>query len=130
MSAGGSAAESDVVRKLARGSLLSRLKASRQPLKLVAVPRDHVPGDRTRGEALLAGKFAVGSDSLSLIDLDLQDVAGRGVLTEQLESFSWLRDLAAAASREKGARLAEAVLGRWLIAHGAKVDEAWTPHLW
>ena len=42
MSDEGSAAERDVVRKLARGSLLSRLKRSRQPLKLVAVPRDHV----------------------------------------------------------------------------------------
>ena len=41
-------------------------------------------------------------------------------LAEQLQGFSWLRDLAAAASREKGARLAEAVVGRWLLAHGTK----------
>jgi len=41
-----------------------------------------------------------------------------------------LRDLGAAASREKGARLAEAVVGRWLLAHGTKVDPAWAPHLW
>jgi uncharacterized heparinase superfamily protein len=51
-------------------------------------------------------------------------------LAEQLQGFSWLRDLAAAASRENGARLAEAVVGRWLIAHGTKVDAAWAPHLW
>ena len=51
-------------------------------------------------------------------------------LAEQLQGFSWLRDLAAAASRENGARLAEAVVGRWLIAHGTKVDEAWAPQLW
>jgi uncharacterized heparinase superfamily protein len=130
MNAASSAAERDIVKKLARGSLLSRLKASRQPLKLVAVPRDHVTGDRNRGEALLAGKFSVGSESLSLIDLDFQEVAGRDVISEQLESFSWLRDLAAAASREKGARLAEAILGRWLIAHGSRIDQAWAPHLW
>jgi uncharacterized heparinase superfamily protein len=130
MNATGSAAERDVVRKLARGSLLSRLKQSRQPLKLVAVPRDHVPGDRNRGEALLAGRFSTGSDSVSLVDLDFEEAAGRGMLTEQLEGFSWLRDLAAAASREKGARLAEAVVGRWLIAHGSRVDDAWAPHLW
>ena len=49
---------------------------------------------------------------------------------DALEGFSWLRDLAAAASREKGARLAEALAGRWLLAHGAKPDEAWAPHLW
>ena len=51
-------------------------------------------------------------------------------MPKQLQGFSWLRDLAAAASREKGARLAEAVVGRWLLAHGTKVDEAWAPHLW
>ncbi len=123
-------AQRDVVRKLARGSLLSRFKASRQPLKLQAVPRDHVAGDRQRGAALLSGKFGVGSEAISLGDLDFAAVGADGALAEQLQGFSWLRDLAAAASRESGARLAEAVVGRWLIAHGAKVDEAWAPHLW
>ena len=123
-------ADSDVVRKLARGSLLSRLKASRQPLKLVAVPRDHVAGDRQRGAALLSGQFKVGSETISLADLDFTAVGSTGSLAEQLQGFSWLRDLGAAAARENGARLAEAVVGRWLIAHGAKVDDAWAPHLW
>jgi uncharacterized heparinase superfamily protein len=130
MNDGSSAAERDVVRKLARGSLFSRLKHSRQPLKLLAVPRDHVQGDRQRGDALLAGRFVVGSETLSLADLDLAAVGAQGALAEQLQSFSWLRDLAAAASREKGARLAEAVAGRWLLAHGTRVDDAWAPHLW
>jgi uncharacterized heparinase superfamily protein len=123
-------ADSDVVRKLARGSLLSRLKATRQPLKLVAVPRDHVAGDRQRGTALLSGKFAVGSESVSFADLDFTAVGTGSPLAEQLQGFSWLRDLGAAASRENCARLAEAVVGRWLIAHGTKVDDAWAPHLW
>ena len=126
----GSAAERDVVRKLARGSLLSRLKSSRQPLKLVAVPRDHVAGDRQRGSALLSGKFTSGSDTLPLTDLDFAAAGAEGPLAEQLQGFSWLRDLSAAASRENGARVAEAMLGRWLIAHGTKVDAAWAPHLW
>lgn len=130
MSADGSAAERDVVRKLARGSLLSRLKRSRQPLKLVAVPRDHVQGDRQRGEVLLAGRLEVGSESLSLTDLDFSSVGVSGALAQQLQGFSWLRDLAAAAAREKGAKLAEAVVGRWLLAHGTRVDEAWAPELW
>ena len=51
-------------------------------------------------------------------------------MAHQLQGFSWLRDLAAAASREKGARLAEAIVGRWLIAHGTRVDDAWRPELW
>ena len=125
-----SPAERDVVRKLARGSLLSRLRRSRQPLKLVAVPRDHVSGDRQRGDALLAGRLIVGSETLSLADIDFAKVGTAGPLAERLQGFSWLRDLAAAASREKGARLAEAIVGRWLLAHGTRVDDAWAPHLW
>jgi uncharacterized heparinase superfamily protein len=130
MTAHGSADQGEVVRKLARGSLLSRLGRSRPPLKLVAVPRDHVQGDRQRGDALLAGRFGVGSDTVPLADLDFAAVGAHGPLAEQLQGFSWLRDLAAAASREKGARLAEAIVGRWLLAHGTRVDDAWAPHLW
>ncbi len=127
----GTVAESDIVRKLARGSLLSRLTSKgRQPLRLVAVPRDHVQGDRRRGDALLAGTFLAGSDSVSLNDLDFAAIGTAGPLARQLQGFSWLRDLAAAASREKGARLAEAIAGRWLIAHGTRIDDAWRPELW
>jgi uncharacterized heparinase superfamily protein len=126
----GSAAERAVDTKLARGSLLSRLKHGRQPLKLVAVPRDHVHGDRQHGEALLAGRFTVGSQIVPLKDIDFASVGASDPLGEQLQGFSWLRDLAAAASREKGARLAEAMVGRWLLSHGTKIDEAWAPHLW
>jgi uncharacterized heparinase superfamily protein len=125
-----SAADRAVVTKLARGSLLSRLKHGRQPLKLSAVPRDHVQGDRQSGEALMKGHFIFGAENQSLKELDFSAIGTGGALAEQLQGFSWLRDLAAAASREKGARLAEAVIGRWLLAHGTKVDEAWAPHLW
>lgn len=126
----GSAAQRAAVTKLARGSLLSRLKRGKQPLKLVAVPRDHVHGDRQRGEALMRGQFVLGSETISLKDLDFPRIGTKGAAAEQLQSFCWLRDLAAAASREKGARLSEAVVGRWLLAHGAKVDDAWAPPLW
>jgi uncharacterized heparinase superfamily protein len=125
------AAQSAVVRKLAKGPLLSRLFGSgRQPLKLVAVPRDHVQGDSRRGEALLAGSFVLGSETVPLTDLDFAALGVNGAAAEQLQGFSWLRDLAAAASRDKGARLAEALAGRWLLAHGTRVDEAWRPDLW
>jgi len=115
MSESDSAAEQDVVRKLARGSFFSRLKSARQPLKLVAVPRDHVTGDRQRGEALLAGRFVAGSVAIPLADLDFASVGASDALAEQLQGFSWLRDLSAAASREKGAKLSEALVGRWLL---------------
>lgn len=130
MSDSGSAAERAIVRRLARGSLLSRLKNKRRPLKLVAVPRDHVAGDRQRGDALLAGRLIVGGGGLALSDPDLFGGGYEPLVNDSLEGFSWLRDLSAAASREKGARLAEALAGRWLLAHGAKPDEAWAPHLW
>ena len=126
----GSAADRAAVSKLARGSLLSRLKHGRQPLKLVAVPRDHVQGDRQRGEALLGGRFIAGGAGLPLTDLDFASVGTGNALADQLQGFSWLRDLGAAASREKGAKLAEAMVGRWLLAHGTRVDDAWAPHLW
>jgi uncharacterized heparinase superfamily protein len=128
---GQDAAARDVVRKLAKGSLLSRLTGSRpQRLRLVAVPRDHVQGDRRRGDALLAGTFSHGGESLPLTDLDFAAIGAEGAIAEQLQGFSWLRDFAASASREKGARLAEAIVGRWLLAHGTRVDAAWRPDLW
>ena len=130
MSADGAAAEQDVVRRLARGSFLSRLRRSKQPLKLAAVPRDHVAGDRQRGDALIAGRFVAGSAVLPLADLDFAGMDPADPAVQQLQGFSWLRDLGAAASREKGARLAEAMVGRWLLAHGTRADEAWAPHLW
>src|SRR4051794_19225308 len=129
MSSDGSA-DRDIVGKLARGSFLSRLKRSKPVLKLAAVPRDHVPGDRARGEAVLAGRFTVGSETLSIKELDFSRVGTDGALAEQLQGFSWLRDVAAAATREKAARTAEGLVGRWLLAHGSRVDEAWAPHLW
>lgn len=130
MSSDGSAAERAVVTKLARGSLLSRLKTGKQPLKLVAVPRDHVHGDRQRGEALMTGHLIVGTETLVLKDFDFAQTGTTGAVAEIVQGFSWLRDLAAAASREKGARIGEALVGRWLIAHGARIDAAWAPHLW
>lgn len=126
-----SADSAAVVRKLAKRPLLSRLFPSgRQPLKLVAVPRDHVQGDRQRGDAILAGRFLLGNESIPINELDFASLGVDGAAAAQLQGFSWIRDLAAAASREKGARVAEALAGRWLIAHGTRVDEAWRPDLW
>ena len=117
--------------RLAKGSLFSRMFGKgRQPLRLVAVPRDHVAGDRARGDSLVGGRLVCGSDEIALGDVNFTVIGARTELARNLQGFSWLRDLAASASREKGARLAEAITGRWLIAHGAKVDEAWAPELW
>lgn len=125
------ASHKDIVGKLARGSLWSRLTGSgRKPLRLTAVPRDHVLGDRARGDALLAGKFILGSEMVALADLNFAEVGTASPLARSLQGFSWLRDLAAAAGRDRGAKLAEAMAGRWLVAHGTRIDEAWAPALW
>jgi uncharacterized heparinase superfamily protein len=121
----------DIVGKLAKPSLFGRLfGAGRQPLRLVAVPRDHVLGDRARGDALLAGRLKVGSEIISLADVDFATLGSTTPLAREVQGFGWLRDLAASASRDKGGRLAEAIAGRWLIAHGTRIDEAWAPDLW
>ncbi|QNN64845.1 hypothetical protein H9L12_11480 [Sphingomonas rhizophila] len=122
---------SDVVGKLAKGSLFSRLfGAGKAPLRLVAVPRDHIVGDRARGDALLAGRFPLGNQEVALKNIDFGSLGTDGALAHAIHGFSWLRDLAAAASREQGSRLAEAIAGRWLVAHGTKPDGAWAPELW
>ncbi len=123
-------AGSDIVRRLAKGSLLSRLSGKREPLKLAAVPRDHVAGDRQRGAQIMSGKLVVGSEIIPLADLDFAATSPSSRAGEALQGFSWLRDLAAAASRERGASIGEALVGRWLVAHGSRPDEAWAPHLW
>ena len=121
----------DVVGKLAKPSLIRRLfGGGRQPLRLVAVPRDHVIGDRARGDALLSGKLLIGSETVDLTDVDFAALGSESPLAREIQGFGWLRDLAASASREKGARLAEAIAGRWLIAHGTRIDAAWAPELW
>ena len=121
----------EVIGKLARGSLVSRLFTSKkEPLRLTAVPRDHVAGDRARGDALLAGRFEVGAETIDLTDFDFAAVGADSAVAEALQGFSWLRDLAASTGRDNGAKLAEALVGRWLLAHGTKVDEAWRPALW
>jgi uncharacterized heparinase superfamily protein len=127
----GPASPQKIVSKLARGSLWSRLTgSSRKPLRLTAVPRDHVPGDRARGDALLAGKYILGSEMVSLADLDFAEMGASGPLAASFQGFSWLRDLAAAAGRDRGAKVAEAMVSRWLVAHGTRVDDAWAPALW
>ena len=124
-------ADRAIVGKLARGSLLSRIAGhGRKPLRLTAVPRDHVQGDRRAGDALLAGKFTYGGETIPLADLDFAALGVDGPLAEAVQGFSWLRDLAAASGRDRGAKVAETMTGRWLVAHGTRVDAAWRPDLW
>ncbi|NJC04812.1 putative heparinase superfamily protein [Sphingomonas kaistensis] len=117
--------------RLATVPLLQRLRArGKPPLRLIGVARDHVTGSKARGEQLLAGRFVSGGEAVELSGLDWTSLDPLTPVGAELHGFGWLRDLAAAATRERGAPLAEDMAGRWLLAHGAKVDPAWAPALW
>ena len=103
----------------------------RVPLRLTAVPKDPIAGDKSAGEALLAGRFRHGGTELDIDKLDFTTLGLPEDLAVYLHSFAWLRDLAAAATRERGAKVAEAVTRKWLAAHGQQVGEpAWRVDIW
>jgi uncharacterized heparinase superfamily protein len=103
----------------------------RFPLKLLAVPKDTIAGDKAVGEAILRGHLVRGGHEAGIATLDFNDATIALELSEYLQSFEWLRDLAAAATRERGAKIAEAVTRKWLEAHSEQVSErAWRADLW
>ena len=113
-------------------SPLSALRfRSRFPLKLAVVPKDPVAGDKAVGEAMLEGRLLYGRETLPLEAVDFTDNGLPPGLYDYIHSFAWLRDLAAAATREKGGRLAEKLLRHWLDACSLKIeDPSWRPDLW
>ena len=102
----------------------------KMPLRLVAVPKDPVAGDKARGEALLEGRLPWRDGERAAEEVDFADSRHPVDLVDHLQSFAWLRDLAAATTRERGARVAELLMRRWLAAHGEQVSEpAWRADL-
>ena len=101
----------------------------RGPLKLVAVPKDPVAGDKTAGEALMQGALLHRGDPIPVERIDFARTGDMPRdLADRLHSFAWLRDLAAAATRERAAKRAERIVEAWLGAHGGHVAEpAWRP---
>ena len=78
----------------------------RVPLKLTGVPKDPVAGDKAAGEALLQGRLLHNGTEVPLEGLDFATLGLPADFTLYLHSFAWLRDLSAAATRERGARVA------------------------
>jgi uncharacterized heparinase superfamily protein len=102
-----------------------RLKG-KYPLKLLAVPDDPLPGDSRAGAALRAGYMLFRGQKLPLDRLDFGDLPVGPAFADYLHGFRWLRDLAASASREQGAPIAEGVMRKWLAAHHETPSEpAW-----
>lgn len=103
----------------------------RSPLKLIAVPKDPVAGDKAAGEAILRGRIVRRAQAFELAGLDFSDPALPADVCDYLQSFEWLRDLAAAATRERAAKLAEKIVQKWLAEHGETVNErGWRADLW
>jgi uncharacterized heparinase superfamily protein len=103
----------------------------RHPLKLLAVPKDPVAGDKAAGEAILHGRFVRRGVEIPAESLDFSDPSLPADLSDYLQSFEWLRDLAAAATRERSAKLAEKLVHAWLAQHADSVTErAWRADLW
>ncbi len=99
----------------------------RAPLRLLAVPKDPIAGNKVVGESLLSGFAPHGRSDIDLATLDFASPH----VGDWLHSFAWLRDLAAAATRERGAPVAELLTRRWLEAHADTVSEpAWRADLW
>ena len=103
----------------------------RYPLKLLAVPKDPIAGDKAIGEAMLLGSIVHGRESIAVKGVDFNDPGLSPDFSDYLQSFAWLRDLAAAATREKAAGLTEKLVKQWLAEYAGQVcDRAWRADLW
>jgi uncharacterized heparinase superfamily protein len=103
----------------------------RVPLKLIAVPKDPIAGDKAAGEALLAGTFSHNGTEVPVESFDFATIGLPADFSAWLQSFAWLRDLSAAATRERGAKRAEQIMRKWLALHAEQVSEpAWRADMW
>lgn len=103
----------------------------RHPLKLLAVPKDPVAGDKAAGAEIMRGAISHGGRSIPLDKIDFNDPAMPPHLSDHIQSFAWLRDLSAAETRERGAAVAEYVVRAWLGQCGGEVAErGWRADLW
>jgi uncharacterized heparinase superfamily protein len=101
----------------------------RYPLKLLGVPLDPIAGEPRAGEAILEGRVAHRGEAIELTELDFANLSVSSALFDHLQSFAWLRDLAAA-DRAQSAAIAERIIAHWLAVHGGKVSQAvWRPDL-
>ncbi|MGZ8282159.1 MAG: heparinase II/III family protein [Allosphingosinicella sp.] len=118
--------------RLAWRTPLHRLRLNgRVPLRLLAVPKDPIAGDRSAGEALLHGRFLHNGTEVLVDELDFGTVGLPADFDAYLQSFAWLRDLSAATTRERGAKPAEVLARKWLAVFADHVVEpAWRADMW
>lgn len=98
----------------------------RYPLKLLTVPEDPIRGDATRGREMLRGTLQWKGEFQDIAACTFQEEDWSPGFARYMQSFGWLRDLAALNNREAAAPVAEHLMRAWLIQHGDDVsDAAW-----
>lgn len=100
----------------------------RYPLRLMGVPADPIPGDAGVGERILAGRL-IHAGHNAPVTARFDDPAAPSEWRDWAHGFAWLRDLAAAAPRAAGARVAEPIVARWLGWHAEFDALSWRPDL-
>jgi uncharacterized heparinase superfamily protein len=102
-----------------------RLKG-RQPLRLLGVPEDPVPGNAAIGERIFAGRLIHADQMVMTRDLTFLEPGRAPAWRDWANGWEWLRDIAAhAPSRAAGAAVAEPLVGRWLTAFSEFDPVAW-----
>ena len=101
----------------------------RYPLRLLAVPADPIAGNAAIGERILGGQLPHAGHSPATATLDFDDRSAPQAWRDWAQGFGWLRDLAAAAPRAQGAKVAEPLVARWLAAHADFDAAGWRADL-
>ena len=105
-----------------------RLKG-RFPLKLIAVPRDPIPGDANIGATIVQGQLRHGGANVAARDFGAALTTAPAAWRNWAHGFSFLRDVAAVADQRGGAKVAEPLVAAWLEAFGEFEVTAWRPDL-
>jgi uncharacterized heparinase superfamily protein len=103
----------------------------RFPVRLLVVPKDPIAGDKAVGGLMLKGQLAHAGQTFALRTIDFSDTSYSQAFSDHLQSFAWLRDLAATGNRERACPIAERLARKWLETYGNEVCErAWRADLW
>lgn len=109
--------------------LHNRKLRGRPPLKLLASPTDPIAGDVAAGREIASGRLAFGGHAEAIRTLNFATARAPQAWREWVHGFSWLRDLAAASDRKKGAIVAELVVEAWLASYRDYDELAWRADL-
>lgn len=109
--------------------LHNRKLRGRPPLKLLAVTTDPIVGDVTAGREIAAGRLSFGGHTEAVRTLNFATARAPLAWREWVHGFEWLRDLAAASDRKKGAIVAELVVEAWLASYREYDELAWRADL-